>query len=406
MEYYLKYPPREYQLIKVLFYILFGIVALMIVLLFTLKINETATIINGEIIAKTPPSSFIVPFESEVETLYVQPGQKVLLGDTMLVLQNNNLDQDLARTKQELINEEQKLANLKIRLTQLTKGISVQRSKEKLLLNKQRISEKNVDLRLDNLKEQLVNRKRALEISEERFKKDQQLFEKELLSGNQFKEREQQYLKAKEIYNATYNLLEREVNNEKNLGQNYLNQMSDFQLVLLKSESQKAELTAQIGATKIQIEQLKNQLNYTEKEAVKTFIIADKDGYVANLYNQFTNTNFLAKGTTILDLFPDENQAFYAKLMVSQANIRDVTEGQTTHLKVDAYNYLQYGIIKGEVIFINKAADGNFFVLTDLTPPQEGGIQLKNGFKVKGNIVLKKVKLYKFFFNKLFKTNK
>ena len=70
-------------------------------------------------------------------------------------------------------------------------------------------------------------------------------------------------------------------------------------------------------------------------------------------------------------------------------------------LNVNAFNYYRFGVIRGTVTNISKSPDQDaFVVLASLN--ENPSIPLKNGFKVGGDIILEKVKLFKFVLTRMF----
>jgi multidrug resistance efflux pump len=72
-----------------------------VVLLIVLKINETVSFKDGKIVAANPQADYIAPVESQVIKIAIREGQKVHKGDTLLLLQNPDLLQQLEKTKTE-----------------------------------------------------------------------------------------------------------------------------------------------------------------------------------------------------------------------------------------------------------------------------------------------------------------
>ncbi len=125
------------------------------------------------------------------------------------------------------------------------------------------------------------------------------------------------------------------------------------------------------------------------------------EGEVMNVYNLKFTQNFVSKGDLLLTLVPRRDK-YYAKVVVPQRDIRYVKVGQATHLKVDAFNFFEKGILEGEVSYVpERKPKEDFFVIIDLLPNPR--FQLKAGYSLKGEIIVERLKIYQFISKKLFR---
>ena len=97
---------------------------------------------------------------------------------------------------------------------------------------------------------------------------------------------------------------------------------------------------------------------------------------------------------------------------ILEEEIKNVEVGQTVHLKFDAYNHYQYGIIKERVSYIDKYIEDDsksknfnkrqFYILVDIPTVEAEKLNIQNGLQVSGEVIIKKIKLYQYITNTLF----
>jgi hypothetical protein len=61
---------------------------------------------------------------------------------------------------------------------------------------------------------------------------------------------------------------------------------------------------------------------------------------------------FVNKSDLLLSLIPRRDK-YDAKVVVTQRDIRYVKVGQAAHLKVEAFDFFEKGILEGEVSYLN-----------------------------------------------------
>ncbi|MDQ3276827.1 MAG: HlyD family efflux transporter periplasmic adaptor subunit [Bacteroidota bacterium] len=142
METWNNYTISSYKFTVWFFRLLLLFLVTVVVLLMVLKINETVPIREGQVVADEPQVDYLAPDEAEVAKIYVREGQSVTIGDTLVVLQNQDLVQQVARIKSEM-------QYLQDRLTSGKKDLAMYRSDyEKQLVQLQEVQKKTAhDLR-------------------------------------------------------------------------------------------------------------------------------------------------------------------------------------------------------------------------------------------------------------------
>jgi len=401
MESYLN-PPRNYVLVKALFFFIMLIFLTFIVLFCTLSIDQKVSFKKGEIIARNPSSNIYVPYEAEVLSIRVQEGDLVTIGDTLAILRNQSVATSLIISDQEVALQAQKVKRLQQQITSLANTITQKEKQRNFYSDKFKLDQKNASQYLNSLKRQVYAKKQTLAMLKKQVSNNSKLLENGGISKQEFEEHKQRYLEATNDYNSSLQAMQQADSQSALLDNELSSKSNELGLSILEDQNNRDAFRIQLTEEKIRLQQLKEQESYQATEVAKSFIIADKAGAVTNLYNQKIESNFLPKASQLLAIVPQEATGFYAKVLLPQLDIRKVEKGQKAHLRMEAFSFMKYGIIKGEVSFINKNKDNLFYVIIDITE-ENPSIQLKNGYALQGDIIVKRVRLYAFVFEKLFR---
>ena len=97
------YSGKTQKFIVWFFRILLGFLLLSIILLFTVRINDTVAFTQGEIISQNPQLDLKAPFEAQIEKIYVREGQKIKAGDTLMIIYNDANSREYVRKKRRKI---------------------------------------------------------------------------------------------------------------------------------------------------------------------------------------------------------------------------------------------------------------------------------------------------------------
>lgn len=424
MEDYLYKTPENFKLIKGMFLIIAVAMAVGLTLFFTLSIHESAQSTDGIIYSRNSPHQYLAPHEATLMNVFVEEGQNVKKGDTLIILNSVKLNDEYKLNEQKLAEAITNLGILEKQLTNLEKKKYRQNREINLLNQKQKSTEKTKGYEKDAMQQQVAALEEKVNIAKKRIQKDKQLFERGAISEKEYSVRYQRFLDESNVLSKMKAQAFTLTNED--LDAQFKTESSQQKLKILSTESQALKLEQVINKEKFMVEQLEAKLASLDNERQKLLIIADSDGYVTNLFNTKNDLNFISKNKPLATLTPNEKETFYAKLALRQQELKDIKIGQKVHLKVDAYNHFQHGVIFGEVVQIDvttgspgggggsssssssKSKEGGsnqgfFYVLADLKQDPESSIQIQRGLKTKGEIIIEKVKVYQFVTSKLFK---
>jgi multidrug resistance efflux pump len=383
------------------FRILLLIITTLTVLVFALKINETVTIRQGEIVAANPQADYKAPFEAQIVKVYVKEGQPVNAGDTLLVMQSPEFVEQHAKIKTEIEYLEKKISSVRVLqgAVQRKKGAIEQTSA---------IAAKKYQLDINSLvndmkaaDEQYNYQTERLSSAREKFEGDSILYKKDMLSKYEFNSAKDANLTLKEDLTALRNKRNKQAS-EKNLAyNNFTREQNGLLLTKVQLDENAQALVQANNDYESQLIQAKETLNRLEKELGKQNLVAASPGIVNYLFNTRQSSNLIAKGDLLISVAP-EAVAYYARVIIPEKDMPYVKRGLSARLKVDAYQRLQQGMINGRVTYVaeRKEAD-NFFALVQL--PQGGKMGLKPGYSINGEIVIERMPLYKYFIKKIFK---
>src|SRR5258706_14693316 len=92
-------PYNEIFFIKFLFRLLMGFSILIVTCAITFNINDSVPFTVGEIIAENPQIDYKAPFEGIPYKVFVEEGKTVSVGDTLMILINEQLNKDYQNVK-------------------------------------------------------------------------------------------------------------------------------------------------------------------------------------------------------------------------------------------------------------------------------------------------------------------
>ncbi len=401
METLSNYDIRQYNFSVWFFWLLLSIVATLLVLVFALKINDAVAIREGEIVATNPQSDYKAPFEGQIVKIKVKEGHPVKEGDTLLVIQNLDLMEQQAKTSTEIEYLQKKIQSIAVLLDAVQKKKAAIDQTSAISASKYQLDLNRLVTNLKTLDEQYALQKERLASAHERYLGDEVLYKKDMLSKYEYNGTKDSYLAMKEHLAS----LKSEQNKhlaEKSLAyNNFMNEQNTLLLNDLQLDENIQELLQTKNDLESQFLQAKETLHKADTELRKQHVIATKAGIVNYLFSTKLASNLTSKGDLLVSVAPD-NISYYAKVIVPEKDMPYIKAGQEARLKLDAYYQLQYGMIRGKVLYIaDRKENENFYALVEL--PQTTRYKLKSGYNIQGEIVVQRLPLYRFFVKKLFK---
>jgi multidrug resistance efflux pump len=400
MENSILYNTKSINFIKILFR--FCLVFLLITVLFILffNINDTVSFEEGLIYSDNPQEKIIAPNEVRVVRINVKEGQEVKKGDTLFILENvkTKVDYEVANLG---------VNTMRAKINMINKLIASCVNKKEYL--KQLINIQSNIYSTDREKTeqeiQSLNNKMALsfqqnDIINEKFKTDSILYSKGAISKLELTEQNNKKIDDKKgivDINTYYNQKKYDY---QNLFNNYKKTNNDLKQSILEIDNQITNYKREILEFQSQIQSQKFNLNYITDELGKLLVLACIDGTISNIFNTKQSLSIINKGDLLAIVAP-KKETFYAKIALPEKDLTYIKQKQNVNLKVDAYNYYKFGAVKGSITYVSPSdIERNFYCNVKLNS-YNNNINLKAGYKLKGEVIIEEMKLYEYILKKL-----
>ena len=383
------------------FRILAGFLALSLLLMFTIRINDTVSFIQGEIISQSPQLDLKAPYEAQLSKINVHEGEKIKAGDTLMIISNEATSREYITQKATKEYLEQKLSSIESLLSTQNKKKNEVGAENKLNIISLKVDDETIRHNIQSLSEQYALQQQKLNDALERNRADSILYKKDMLS-------KMEYNSGKDLTNdiqTSLNNIKAELRRQTTQQSASTNDYATKQHQLALSNIQLEETKQDLYQVKIDVENelIKTNENIAllEKELAKQYLVATANGTVNFIFNAKQSSNLINKNDLLLSISPDKND-FYAKVILPENNVQYVKPSMPAHIELDAYYHLEYGIIKGNVIYISARKENDkFYALIRLNNANQ--FQLKSGYNISGEIITDRLVLFQYFIKKLFK---
>ncbi|NUY82133.1 HlyD family efflux transporter periplasmic adaptor subunit [Flavobacterium sp. MAH-1] len=395
------YNTRAINFIKILNRLLVGFVLIAIVLVLVLSINDTVSFKEGQIFSDTPQMKINAPNEVRVVQVLVKEGQKVKKGDTLFVLENKKtksdfdvLNADVAAMTNKIKIIEQLIANTEARKQSLVQLLGIQSRIYKTDRKKtaQEIALLNNKINVSTQQHSILS---------DKFKTDSLLYAKGAISRYEMTETKNRNLDDKKgqlDIKSTHTVKNYDF---ENLSNNYSRTKNDLKRSIIDVDNQIQNYRRDIIELQNLIKNGQSNLTYISDELNKMIITAPVDGTISNLYNSRQDLQIVNKGE-LLTIVAPSHEKFYAKVTLDEQDLAYVKEGQEINLKLDAYNYYRYGAIKGNITYVSPSdVDRTFYCLAHIQK-YNPNINLKAGYRLKGEVIIERMRLFRYITKKLF----
>jgi hemolysin D len=395
------YSFREYNFTVWFFRLLLFIVGSLITMVFVLKINETVTISEGQIVAANPQADYKAPFDAQIEKVYVKEGQAVKAGDTLLTMRNPDNIEQYTKIKSEIEYVQKKIKSIDILQQAVQSKRAAVEQTSAITAKRYQLDINRLVNDMKTLDQQYGLQKERLSSAHEKYLGDSILYKKDMLSKYEYNNTKEASLALKE--NLTGTLSERNKRlAEKNMAYNdFTREQNSLMLSKVQLEENTQSLIQAKNEYENQLKQAQAELNKLSAEVNDQNIVAQTAGIVNFLFNTSKLTNVINKGELLVSLAP-QALSYYAKVIVPEKDMPYVRAGLNAQLKLDAYHNFENGLIKGRVTYVAERKENEkFYALVELDETKR--FQLKSGYTVYGEIVVQRLPLYKYFIKRLFK---
>lgn len=369
-------------------------------------------LVQAEVIITTnkPPVPVVSRISGNIQTLYVEEGDTINRGALLGILQNTSNESDIFLLEEKL--NEFLLNPLQsdsidfpesLNLGKLQNTYSIFRSfyKEFKFFEEANVNELSINFiqqqisQLENinrgLKNQLINCNAELNILQQNLESDKALLDKGVIASRDYQSKEAALLQK----TATCESINIELASNKVKKQDLEMQIFNF-----SSGDQETEL---LKFT--QLRESANQLSSEIKLWKEQFLlIAPVDGTVS-FNNYWSDNQFVNENEEILSIMrPDGDVKVSATL--GNLNIGKVAVGQEVNMQFPAYNYMEFGLIKGNISKLSAMPRDDLFQVeielqNGLITTYDKEIDFRQGMKGTAEVITQKRTILDRIFDKL-----
>lgn len=384
-----------------MFRIILAFFVVVLVVVATVHVDDSVYFDEGLVYSKNPKIKITAPTESTIESINVSEGQKVAKGDTLLVLRNKKISSNFNISNQQVSASKKKIVILEKLIFE---------GKQKKVLYKHQIeiekkvynnTQASIKKEVENLKNKMDFSKQNLMLVKSRYKADSILYDKGVISRLAFEKQKQVFLNDfKKTSEAKFEY-KNKFHEFDNLYQKKKENINYIEGKILEIDKQIHEYELKIAELNSTLNNTRFQLDYIAEQKDRLIILAPISGTIPYLFNTKYNQIKIQENTLLIVVAP-EKESYYVKINLPEKSLIYVKKGQQVNLKIDAYNYYKYGGIRGIVNYVSPSAiKGAFYCIVDVRD-NNPNVKLKAQYRLKGNIIVENLKIYKFFIKQLF----
>ena len=239
--------------------------------------------------------------------------------------------------------------------------------------------------RLQNLSSQQNIARNELDFKKKTFERNESLFEKGIISAQEYENKQLEYLTAQKNYRNTANTVSQLRESVSNM--NNTSKSTDY--------NKKREETRLLKSVIQSYNQLRNSVKEWE---LKYVFKSNIDGTVSFL--NYWNTNQTVNiGDLVFTVLPETNSSYVAKLQTPRGNSGKIKINQTVNFSLYDYPEYEFGVLKGTVTSISAISDiqGTYVVdvaiPSDLTTSFGKKIEFKQEMKGEADIITQDLRL-------------
>ncbi|WP_416777615.1 HlyD family efflux transporter periplasmic adaptor subunit [Xenorhabdus budapestensis] len=381
---------KEYKLI-ISITVLFLIICF--ALSFVVTIKRRVVLENSFIKTVPEPVLFYAGKDIDIKNYNVRDGDVVKKGDSIYNAINPSLEEDESILLQQIKRDNTKINAMNKYIDNVYERMKIEKNYENFKFNKNESELKNIDSILKEHRDDYDFFSQSY--------REQMNFVDKVSNHNNYYLSKKDIIKYKmELFSSRSKLI--------NLESDILNlekrkySLDDEQNRYIIGATKYKELDMEFNQLRGELFVLISELNVknTRMENIRNAKlriegIAKIDGKI-----EFNNINGIRpkqvkKGELVFTIYPDGNH-FIAKGVVSEKHIRKIKIGQSVELKMDAYDYLKHGAIKGKVEAIFGVKNGTAEIVINLVDKRD--FDLEFGNSIKAFIILDEVNLYEYIY--------
>lgn len=332
---------------------------------------------QATITTEVPPQKEFAKVSGKLTALLVSDNERVNISQPLAVIENTANYEDVFKLKQIIdtitINKKSfsfpidsfpilflgdidaQYALFENSYIQYTLNKELQPFSNESLANKYSISELN--RRLQNLKTQRDINKNELEFKNKDLLRNQSLFEKGVISKQDFENKQLEYALA--------------ARNFKNF------ETSISQIKEGISNAHKTSKDSEINKIKEEMSLLKNvlqafnQLKKAVKDWEQLYVLKSNINGKVSFLNFYSVNQNVSQGDLVFTIIPDEGSTYIAKLKTPVQNSGKIKINQSVNIKIDNFPASEFGVLNGIVKHISSIPNKDGLYLMDVELPKE-----------------------------------
>ncbi|GAA3779270.1 HlyD family efflux transporter periplasmic adaptor subunit [Corallibacter vietnamensis] len=259
------------------------------------------------------------------------------------------------------------------------------------IANSYSVSELNNRLR--SLQSQKEINRTELEFKEKDLERNKSLFEKGIISAQDFESKQLEYAQA-----------------ERNF-KNFESSISQIREAI--SNAHKTSKGTEINQVKEEMTLLKNviqsfnQLKKAIKDWEYLYVLQSEIQGKVSFLNYWSINQTVNQGDLVFTVIPSDNESYVAKLKTPVQNSGKIKVGQQVNIKLENYPDTEFGVLNGTVKNISLIADSEGFYYIDVELPQKlitsynKEIDFKQEMRGSAEIITEDLRLIERFFYQL-----
>ncbi|MDC7994280.1 HlyD family secretion protein [Altibacter sp. HG106] len=255
------------------------------------------------------------------------------------------------------------------------------------------LSEKEIQLRIASLENQKVIDQQKFALSKKEFARNEQLYNKGVISLNEYEIKQLQFLeKEKNLNNLDISLSQL----KQSLHETYQN-------------SKDSKINHKMEETRLFKNLIQSFTNL--KDAIRTWelnyaVTADVSGRVSFMDN-WTEGQFVPQGTLLFTVIPDRDQHYFATIKAPIQNSGKIKTGQKVHIKLLNFPETEYGMLTASVASMSAIPNEEGYYLvkaqldSELITSYQIEIPFRNEMNGTAEIITEDLRLLERFFYQL-----
>lgn len=355
-------------------YFFFVFIGLILFLAYLIRYPDVL-IARATIVNQNPTVSVVVPSTGRLERFLVKDRELVKENQPLALIQSSAQLEDMLQLELYVDKLESALEMPDSALPEIPRAMELGNLQSSYTYLQQEIQRINLYQQLDDveatiagLKKQIaqyqnmngVLKNQASSLSEEKElvessrQRNTTLFEEGVISEADFEQAKTTFLRfQREIGTVDMNIANNRVRIEQLRGQILELQQQDREFV----RNKRIEITEQARSLRSQIEAWK-----------QAFLIRAPIAGKITLHQNWSEKQFVTANSELLVILPEGNQQTYARVSMPEQNSGKVQLGNRVMLKLDGFNYREFGVLEGSVDKISLTPRRGFYTIDVALP--------------------------------------